>query len=199
MDRAEAQEYSESIAQIGHGFWRQIAWAGRQGIPEALGMTWRQWGEAYHGYLSLPIPERRAAVAELQREGFSRRETADALGVDPSTVAGDRRANRGVENPTRYRPSPPARAIASVENPTLTRPEAQGMIDRANDRPDAQRAWDALRTANERLLSVRDALRNGVTLGGLSVSAIATFMELAAELQKRFEEMRLWAVLALSP
>jgi predicted transcriptional regulator len=100
MDKNEAQEYSESLAQIGQGWYRQIAWAARQGIPEALGLSTRQWGETYHGYLSMAIPERQAAVAELEADGFSKSETADALGVSPAVVARDRRTNKGVSDDT---------------------------------------------------------------------------------------------------
>lgn len=85
----DALEYSESLAQIGQGWYRQIAWAFRQDIPEKLGLGRREWAQKFHGYLALPIPDRRAAVAELAAEGMSTREIADALGVGKSTVDRD--------------------------------------------------------------------------------------------------------------
>jgi ParB family chromosome partitioning protein len=89
ISRDDAVEYSESLGQIGAGWWRQIAWAHRQGIPEALGLDRREWAETYHGYLKMPIEERREAVAELAEEGYSQREIADVVGVDDRTVGRD--------------------------------------------------------------------------------------------------------------
>jgi len=85
----DAREYSESLAQIGEGWWRQVAWAFRQGIPEALDMSRRQWAAKYHGYLKMEIPERREAVAELTAEGMNNSQIADTLGVDERTVRRD--------------------------------------------------------------------------------------------------------------
>lgn len=89
MTLAGAREYSESIGQIGDGWWRQIAWARKHGIPEALGMTTREWAEKYHGYLKIPVAERREAVAELAADGMSQREIADVIGVNQATVCND--------------------------------------------------------------------------------------------------------------
>lgn len=46
-----AREYSEALGMIGAGWWRQVAWAHRQGIPGALGMTTREWVAAFVGGL----------------------------------------------------------------------------------------------------------------------------------------------------
>lgn len=89
----DAEEYSQSLAQIGEGWWRQIAWAFRQGMHEALGMSRREWAEKYHGYFRMPIEERREAVAELASEGMSQPEIADTLGVGLATVNRDLHAN----------------------------------------------------------------------------------------------------------
>ena len=89
IEESDALEYSESLALVGQGWWRQLAWAQRQGIPEALGLSRREWGDTYHGYLKMPIEERQEAVAELDSEGYSQREIADALGVDVATVNRD--------------------------------------------------------------------------------------------------------------
>lgn len=85
----DAEEYSQSLAQIGEGWWRQIAWAFRQDIHTALGMSRREWAEKYHGYIRMPISERREAVAELASEGMSQPEIADTLGVNQATVSRD--------------------------------------------------------------------------------------------------------------
>lgn len=85
----DAREFSENLAQIGQGWYRQIAWAFRMEIPAMLGLGRREWAEQFHGYLKLPIPERREAVAELAAEGMSHREIADALGIGKATVTRD--------------------------------------------------------------------------------------------------------------
>lgn len=86
---ADAEEYSQSLAQIGEGWWRQLSWAFRQGIPDALGMSRREWALKYHGYIRMPIAERQDAVQELAEEGLSNREIADTLGVDEGTIRND--------------------------------------------------------------------------------------------------------------
>lgn len=87
----DAEEYSQSLAQIGEGWWRQIAWAFRQRIPEALGMSRREWAEKYHGYARMLPDDRKAAVAELSEEGLNNSEIADTLGVDERTIRRDLR------------------------------------------------------------------------------------------------------------
>jgi hypothetical protein len=87
----DAEEYSQSLAQIGEGWWRQIAWAFRQGIPEALGMSRREWAVKYHGYFKLEVEERQEAVKELAAEGMNQPQIADALGVNQATVSRDLR------------------------------------------------------------------------------------------------------------
>lgn len=92
LSAEDAEEYSQSLAQIGEGWWRQVAWAFRQGIPEALEMSRRDWAEKYHGYFKMAIPERQDAVAELAAEGMNNSQIADTLGVDEGTVRNDRKA-----------------------------------------------------------------------------------------------------------
>jgi hypothetical protein len=89
-----AREYSESLGQIGAGWWRQIAWAHRQGIPESLGMTTREWVAAFvGGWVQLPIEDRREAVRELTSgpDALTNVEAAAVLGVSKETVRIDRR------------------------------------------------------------------------------------------------------------
>jgi hypothetical protein len=38
-----AREFSEAFGKIGAEWLRQVAWGSRNGIPEALGATRRQW------------------------------------------------------------------------------------------------------------------------------------------------------------
>lgn len=90
MDVADAEEYTASLGQIVAGSWRQIAWASRQGIPEALGLTTGEWvDQRLGGYVRLSISDRREAVAELTEEGMTQREVAEVLGVSQKTVDRD--------------------------------------------------------------------------------------------------------------
>jgi hypothetical protein len=75
MNREDSEEYTQSIGQIVAGSWRQIAWAERQGIPAALGLSIEQWvKERLGGYGRLSSTERRDAVKELTDDGCSTRE-----------------------------------------------------------------------------------------------------------------------------
>ena len=90
LELAEAEEYTESLAQIFAGSWRQIALAERIGVPKAFGLTTREWVEGrLGGYVKLSIPERREAVNILAEEGMSARQIGDVLGVGKSTVDRD--------------------------------------------------------------------------------------------------------------
>jgi hypothetical protein len=100
MKREDAQEYTESLGQIVAGSWRQIAWATKQGIPKALGMSTEQWvSECLGGYVRLSISDRREAVAELSADGMSQREIASVLGVGKGTIDRDLAPN-GAVSPT---------------------------------------------------------------------------------------------------
>lgn len=93
MNEAEANEYTESLAQIFAGSWRQIAWAKQQGIPATLGLSTEQWvKERLGGYVRMAIPDRREAVAELTDEGLSNVAIGEVLGIDEGTVRSDRRS-----------------------------------------------------------------------------------------------------------
>jgi hypothetical protein len=98
MTPDEAEEYTQSLGQIVGGTWRQVAWAERQGIPAALGLSLREWvSDRLGGYVRLEVPERREAVAELADEGMSQREIGDVLGVDHKTVGRDLGASAPTE------------------------------------------------------------------------------------------------------
>lgn len=91
-DPDAAREYSEALGMIGAGWWRQVAWAHRQGIPAALGMTTREWVTAFvGGWARLPIGDRREAALELTSgpDALSQRAAADVLGVSHTTIERD--------------------------------------------------------------------------------------------------------------
>jgi hypothetical protein len=95
MNRLQAVEYSESIGQIGAGWWRQIAWAESQGIPKALGMDTHEWVQCYvGGHIKLGQTEFRNAVEELTAQGMSQRRIAAVLGVGPTKVREEQQTAR---------------------------------------------------------------------------------------------------------
>jgi phage N-6-adenine-methyltransferase len=93
----DAEEYTEALGQITAGAWRQIALASRLGVPEALGLSTRDWVEQrLGGYVRLQLPERREAVKELTNDGLAKPEIAEVLGVDERTIQRDRNRETGV-------------------------------------------------------------------------------------------------------
>lgn len=129
MTPEDAEEYTQSLGQIVAGSWRQIAWAQRQGIPGALGMTTEQWvQERLGGYVRLAIPERREAVRELTAPladgggGLSTREAAAVLGVRNGTVWNDQHP-AGVQTETPDGAPPLEESRAAVQTETVDDPD----------------------------------------------------------------------------
>lgn len=90
MTPEDAEEYTQSLGQIGGGLWRQIAWADRQGIPQELGLSTEEWvQQRLGGYVRLAVTERREAVKELTDAGMSTRDAGAVLGVSHQTIAND--------------------------------------------------------------------------------------------------------------
>lgn len=91
MNREDAEEATQALGQICAGSWRTIALYVRLGVPEALGLTTREWVEQrLGGYVRFSIPEeRKAASAELVAEGMTQRQAADVLGVSQKTIDRD--------------------------------------------------------------------------------------------------------------
>jgi hypothetical protein len=88
LTKPDAEEFSQTLEQIGEGWFRQLALGLRLGVPEALGLTRRQWSDRI-GVTVRSAAERRGAVTELSAEGLSSRAIADVLGVDDRTVRRD--------------------------------------------------------------------------------------------------------------
>jgi predicted transcriptional regulator len=90
MEVANAEEYTQALGQVAAGAWRQIALAERLGVPDALGMTTREWVEQrLGGYVQLSIPVRQEAALELVAEGMTKTQAGDVLGVSRDTVRRD--------------------------------------------------------------------------------------------------------------
>ncbi len=90
MSVADAEAYTDAVAQVSSGNWQQILWAHQQGIPLVLGMTTEEWvKERIGGYIRFSISDRREVVQELTSDGLSQREIAAVMGVDEKTVRND--------------------------------------------------------------------------------------------------------------
>ena len=88
LTKLDAEEFSQTLEQIGEGWFRQLALGVRLGVPEALGLTRRQWSDRI-GVTVRSAAERRGAVTELSAESLSNRAIADVLGVNDRTVRRD--------------------------------------------------------------------------------------------------------------
>lgn len=77
INSADAQEWLESLQQVGEGWYRQVALAVRAGAHKALGMERREFAQAIGQRMIDP----RQAIIELHKEGHSMAAIADVLGV----------------------------------------------------------------------------------------------------------------------
>ena len=128
----DAEEYTQSLGQIVGGSWRQIAWAARMGIPEALGLTTQDWVEQrLGGYVRLTVSDRRKAAKELTAPpeeggmGMSGPEAADVLGVSDETVyrdLGKRSTNVESESDGLHHLSPVSTNVESEPEPGMPAP-----------------------------------------------------------------------------
>lgn len=87
MNQDDAEEYTQALGQVVAGGWRQVALGERLRVPEALGLSTKEWVEQrLGGYVRMSIPERREAVAELTEEGLSQTAISEVTGVDRKTI-----------------------------------------------------------------------------------------------------------------
>jgi phage N-6-adenine-methyltransferase len=99
MNARDAEEYTQALSLTGAGWWRQIALAKRLGVHKALGLSVEQWvKEKLGGYVKLDVAERKQAALELKANGYSNREAAQILGVDPKTLRNDREENSSLHS-----------------------------------------------------------------------------------------------------
>jgi hypothetical protein len=100
----DAEEYTQALGQVFGGGWRLVLHAHKQGVPQALGMSTREWvKERLGGHMQLEAEERKQAVAELTApeedggHGLTQRKAAEVLGVDERTVRRDAAADAAAE------------------------------------------------------------------------------------------------------
>ena len=93
MTADDAQEYTEALAQVLAGNYRQTALGYRLGVPAALGLTLPEWIAEIGATVKLSIPERRDAVKELASEGLAQKDIGAILGVAQGTVSKDLHAD----------------------------------------------------------------------------------------------------------
>ena len=90
MNRDDAEELTQALAQSLSGSWRTIARYKEMGVPASLGLSTEEWVvKRLGGYIRLSIAERREAVKELTDNGGTTREVAEIVGVSHETVAND--------------------------------------------------------------------------------------------------------------
>lgn len=127
----DAEEYTQSLGQVVGGAWRQIAWASRMGIPEALGLSTQDWVEQrLGGYVRLSVSERREAVRELTAplddggQGMTGSQAADVLGVSDETVYRDlgKRSTNVEPHGDDQQESPPESTFVDAEPEPVTVP-----------------------------------------------------------------------------
>lgn len=158
MKPEDAEEYTASLGQIAAGTWRQVAWADRQGIPAALGLTTREWVEdRLGGYVRLSLSDRREAVAELTEQGMTQREVAEVIGIGKTTVHDDLGQNRPVDADAMQVPE-------SGDGPD--RPLTPEEIE------ERQRARDRAEGIARQVNRLRNVLDGWTTISNLSTSAL---------------------------
>jgi hypothetical protein len=153
MNHDDAEEYTQALGQVVAGGWRQVSLGERLGVPEALGLTTRQWvNERLGGYVRLSVEERRQAALELKNEGLNQREIGDVLGVGHRTVGRDLGSNDPADEPeSQAEPEmvgsndPEPRAIPDDDPPAsepkpLPPPPDPAEVERARDEKERQQA-----------------------------------------------------------
>jgi transcriptional regulator with XRE-family HTH domain len=194
MTPDDAEEYTQALGQVMAGGWRQIALAGRLGVPETLGFdSTRDWvEERLGGYVRMSIPERREAARELEAEGLQGQEIADVLGVDPATVSRDLHADDEPEI---------ADAIDESE------PEPEPQVSDADDEPEIADAIDESEPEPEAVDKWAEAITAYPFLDGLPAAGRSDFLAAVAQLdsfdarerEHRIEMMRRHAEAAKRP
>jgi hypothetical protein len=118
MTPADAEEYTQARGQVVAGGWRQIALGQRLGVPQALGLTVKEWvNSRLGGYVKYSIAERRQVVIEAYAELNSERDAAAVLGISRDSVRED--LGRG-RKPTSERNDLPLQDRDAGRKPTST-------------------------------------------------------------------------------
>jgi N6-adenosine-specific RNA methylase IME4 len=96
MTPEEAEAFTLGIGHVVGGTAELIAFAQRNGVAEALGLTLPEWvDQRLGGYVKLAAEERRVMVARFRDDGLTQREIVDVLGVGKGTVWRDLSAPNG--------------------------------------------------------------------------------------------------------
>ncbi len=82
VNKAEAQEWLESLQQVGEGWWRQVGLAVSVGAHTSLGMERREFAQA----IGQRMVDSREAIVEMHKEKHSQSAIADVLGISRHTV-----------------------------------------------------------------------------------------------------------------
>lgn len=107
MNKEDAQERIRISLLSGEVWWRTIALDIKTGVPEAAGLSRKEYCDLQRVTMR-SIDERKEATKELKANGFSNRTIADILGIDDATV----RSDLGVRGKSR---APSGEGIENVE------------------------------------------------------------------------------------
>lgn len=130
MNEQAAREYSESLGQIFDGGYRQAAWADKQKIPQALGLSMRDWVYQYlGGYVRMSVEQRNEAVRELAADGISQAGIVRALGLSDNTVAAIVKGEEPQEHRRRAQESSPAATVQNEESSPAATVQNEEFID----------------------------------------------------------------------
>jgi hypothetical protein len=80
----DAQEWLETLQQVGEGWYRQVGLAVKMGAPKALGLERRE----FTALIGQRLIDPREAIVQLHEEGHSQAAIADVLHVSHRTVQG---------------------------------------------------------------------------------------------------------------
>ena len=141
MNREEAEEYTQGLEQSLSGSWRMFAWAQRNGIPKAMGLSTEEWVQRVGGYVKLSPPERLDAIVQLKEEGHSNRDIAKFLGVSEGTVRNAQNYASKEENTNKNNADaiPTAQNYAPDKKGIATMNEFNGCDTQKEDEPIGQR------------------------------------------------------------
>jgi hypothetical protein len=131
MTSDDAIEFTEALEQTGEGWFRQLALGIKLKVPEALGLTRRDWCDR----VGLKVRNRAARQQisfELHTEGIPKLAIADVLGVDRHTVDAD----LNVQNSPQEKSGQEEELIENVQNS----PPNEALID--DDEADDDEAGD---------------------------------------------------------
>lgn len=171
MKREDAEEFTQSLGQIGEGWWRQAALGIRLGIPKLLGYAGpdgpRRWmRERVSAHTRIASEEQERAILELTKEDMSQREIGAALGISDTTVQRAQSASNGALETQEAATDEPKNTMAASNEAERAYPHWSEEDER--QRVTTQKIEAAKRAAQTLLLSFSsnvETIQQGIELG----------------------------------